>query len=97
VPITPTMSVIISKPSSYTTEPRLSTLVITDREVEDCNHGVQTYSQGSLFYRLDRPTLTKEFTCGQHLQYDSLNNPLDRLINSIPGVSARNQTLRFLL
>lgn len=84
VPITPEMSVVISKPSSYNSESKLSTLVLTEEEVETCNHAVQIYSKNSIFYRSDRPTLTTDFTCGQYLEYGNLNHPFNMLIDAIP-------------
>lgn len=85
VAITPTISVIVSKPSMYETEPRISTFVLTDDEVDKCNHGVQVYSKSALFFRTEQPQLTDAFTCNQHLQYDLPTNPLDTLIDNLPG------------
>lgn len=89
VSITPMMSVIISRPTSYRTEPRVSTLVLSDSEVDNCNHGVQIYSRAALFFRNDQPELTEDFTCGQHRRYSSSANPLDTLIDSLSGMEIR--------
>ncbi|MDB5874633.1 MAG: hypothetical protein JWQ07_4075 [Ramlibacter sp.] len=85
-PITPTISVIVSRPSRFTVEPRLSTMVLSDAEVELCNHAVQVYSREALFFRTEKPTLHDAFSRREHLKYASPDNPLERLIRSIPGV-----------
>lgn len=89
VPFTPMLTIVISKPTSYRAEPRISTIVLTDSEVECCNHGVQVYSKDALFFREHEPLLTEAFTCGQRLQYDSRMNPLDQIIDNLPGVDSR--------
>lgn len=96
-PITPMMSVIISRPTSFQVEPRLSSIVLTDDEVEACNHAVQVYSKGALFYRSDRPCLTEAFTSAEHLIYRDPDNPMDTLIHHIPGIPSRDRSLDFLL
>ncbi|WP_226488986.1 DUF4238 domain-containing protein [Pseudomonas sp. B20] len=96
-PITPMISVIISRPTSYSPEPRLSTFVLSDEEVQNCNHAIQVYSKGALFYRSEKPILIDAFTNGQHLIYSHPDNPMDTLIEGIPGISPRNRSLDFLL
>jgi hypothetical protein len=96
-PITPTMSVIVSRPGSFTVEPRISTLVLDDDEVERCNHAVQVYSCGSLFFRSQKPTLIEDFIRNEHLTYADPDNPIDNLILSIPGVHPRDRSLDFLM
>lgn len=96
-PITPTISVIVSRPMSFSVEPRLSTIVLTDEEVDRCNHAVQVYSRKALFYRSDKPLLDDAFTRGEHLEYALPDNPIDTLINAIPGVPPRDTSLDFLL
>ena len=85
-PITPWISVIISRPSSFAVEPPLSTLVLTDDEVERCNDAIQIYSRGALFFRSQQPALSAHFLSNQHLTYANPENFTDNLINSIPGV-----------
>lgn len=94
-PITPTISVLITRPLSYSVEPRLSTVVLTDPEVEACNHAVKVYSKDALFYREEKPELIEDFACTQHRQYASPGHPIDTFIRSIPGVSPKNLTLDF--
>lgn len=96
-PITPTISVIVSRPISFSTEPRLSTIVLTDEEVDRCNHAVQVYSRKALYYRTDKPSLNEEFTCGEHREYALPDNPVDTLISAIPGMPPRDTSLDFLL
>jgi hypothetical protein len=95
-PITPNISVVVSRPKSYSVEPRLSTIVLTNDEVERCNHAVQVYSRKALFYRSDKPQLDEAFTREEHREYAQPDNPIDTLITSIPGVSARDTSLDFL-
>lgn len=85
-PITPMISVIISRPTMFTVEPRLVTIVLTDDEVDRCNHAVQVYSCGALFYRNDRPVLDEAFKCGERREYASSDNPIDTLFGALPGV-----------
>ncbi|MEO8020457.1 hypothetical protein [Polaromonas sp.] len=97
VPITPYMSVIVSRPGSFMVEPRLSTLVLDDDEVEKCNHAIQVYSRSSLFFRSQKPTLIEDFMRNEHLVYADPNNPIDNLILSIPGIPPRDHSLHFLM
>ncbi|QVN02008.1 hypothetical protein JYG38_00670 [Pseudomonas rhodesiae] len=87
VALTPNISVIISRPISYSTEPRISTITLNESEVNDCNNGVQVYSKGAIFFRNEKPTAIDDFVLNQHRKYDT-NNPLDFLINSLPGVNS---------
>jgi hypothetical protein len=86
VPITPTISVLVSRPMSFSVEPRLSTIVLANEEVDRCNHAVQVYSRKALYYRSDKPLLDEAFTREEHLKYALPDNPIDSLINAIPGV-----------
>jgi len=85
-PITPTVSVVVSQPTMFSVEPRLVTLVLTGDEVERCNRAVQVYSRDALFYRKDRPILNQEFQRGTHLEYSSLANPIDSLMNALLAI-----------
>ncbi|NVM93289.1 hypothetical protein FHT32_006986 [Variovorax sp. SG517] len=87
VPITPSMSVIISKPRSFTAIPRLSTIVLRELEVDQCNHAIQVYSCKALFYRSERPLVNEFFRKGEHLEYARTDNPIDELIGGLPGVT----------
>jgi hypothetical protein len=85
-PITPEVAVIITRPMAYMVEPRLSTLALTDDEVDMCNRAVQVFSRNALFYRSQPPHVDDEFRSAQHLVYARPENPMDRLIRSVPGV-----------
>jgi hypothetical protein len=89
-PITPSITVVVSRPMQFSVEPRLSTIVLRDDEVELCNHAVQVYSRRALFFRNEAPLLHDVFTRSEHLCYSSEDNPLDRLIRGIPGVVSRS-------
>ena len=95
VPITPLISVMVSRPASFATEPRISTLVLTEDEVEICNRTVQIYSRNAIFYRSHKPILVEEFQAGKHMEYSDFGNPIDSLFNSMPGVAVRSNVLGF--
>ena len=95
-PITPTISVLITRPLSYCVEPRLSSIVLSDSEIDACNHAVQVYSKGALFYRNEQPEVMDDFACYQHRQYESPDHPIDTFIGSIPGVPPKSRTQDFL-
>lgn len=96
-PITPTMSVIVSRPTSFTVQPRLSTIVLSNEEVDRCNHAVQVYSSQAIYFRNDRPMVEDVFACGKHLEYSHPDNPIDSLLLSIPGVPERDRSLDLLM
>ena len=76
------------KPSSYTPEIKLSTLVLRDSEIEVCNHTIQIYSKKEIFYRSHKPDIYEEFRLEKHLRYAEIDNPVSMLINSMPGISS---------
>jgi hypothetical protein len=90
-PITPTMSVMIFQPSHYHPEPRLSAIVLTETEVAACNDAVQIYSGRDLFFRSQEPILLAEFTSGQYMSYASTDNPIDGIMDNLPGVPQRHR------
>lgn len=85
-PITPTITVAISRPTMFSVEPRLVTLVLTGDDVDRCNHAVQVYSREALFYRNDRPILDPAFQSGIHLEYSSPNNPIEALFSALLAI-----------
>lgn len=93
VPITPHICVLVCRPSRYADEPRLTTLVLDDHEVDICNDAVQVYAKNAIFFRSQQPVLTEEFKRGQHLVYSHPGNFIDLLIESIPGVPTRDTSL----
>ena len=96
-PITPNLSVIVTRPTTFTVSPRLSTIVLTDDEVDQCNHAVQVYSRQALYFRSHKPEVVEAFTCNEHLQYTDPDNPIDTLLRSIPGIPPRDSSLDFLI
>ena len=96
-PITPSVSVIVTRPTSFTVQPRLSTIVLNDEEVDSCNHAVQVYSRQALYFRSHQPTVDDVFTRNEHREYSRPDNPIDNLIRSIPGVPPRDRSLDFLM
>ncbi|MFN9092431.1 MAG: hypothetical protein ACK5V0_13280 [Alphaproteobacteria bacterium] len=93
VPITPHICVLVCRPSRYTVEPRLMTLVLDDHEVDICNKTVQVYAKNAIFFCSQQPVLSEDFQRGKHLEYTHPGNPIDSLIHSIPGVPARDTSL----
>jgi hypothetical protein len=85
-PLTPRLAVFWTRPMSYMTEPRLMTLVISADETRQLNEVVQVYAKDMLFYRNDRPELTKAFTDGQHYIFGDDDNTLQQLTHMVPGV-----------
>jgi len=96
-PLTPTISVVVSRPTSFTVEPRLSTIVICDEEVDQCNHAVQVYSRQALYFRSHQPAVDGAFSRNEHQEYSSPDNPIDNLLCSMPGVPPRDTSLDFLM
>ena len=94
-PLTPSISVLITRPSSYTVEPRFSSIALTNTEVDICNRAVQVYSGNSLFYRNEKPELIKEFRLNKFLKYSDYN-PLDVFFNAMPGVIEKRHSHPFL-
>lgn len=92
VPITPQICILVCRPSRYMVEPRLSTLVLDDHEVDICNHVVQIYSKNAIYFRSRQPVLHEDFRRAAHLRYAHPGNPIDSLIHSIPGVPARDSS-----
>lgn len=88
VPITPNISVVMVQPSSYRPDIKLTTLVLTDSEIEVCNHTIQIYSRKELFYKSHKPNIYEEFRLEKHLKYAEIDNPMSMLINSMPGISS---------
>jgi len=96
VPITPNICILVCRPSAYRTEPRLTTLVLNEQEVDECNHAVQIYSKNAIYFRSQQPKIHEEFRRAVHLRYAHSDNPIDRLIHSIPGVPTRDPSLDHL-
>ena len=88
VPITPNISVVMVKPSSYRPDIKLSTLVLRDSEIETCNHTIQIYSKKEIFYKSQKPNIYEDFRCEKHLRYAEIDNPMSILINNMPGISS---------
>ncbi|MGX9367171.1 hypothetical protein ACTVJH_14225 [Desulfoplanes sp. PS50] len=96
-PITPNMSVIVTRPTYFIVQPRLSTIVLSDEEVDRCNHAIQVYSHQALYFRNHPPTIGDAFTSNEHRVYSHPDNPIDDLLCSIPGIPARDKSLDFLM
>lgn len=94
-PITPNLSVIITRPMSYLVQPRLTTVVLNDAEVGLCNDAVQVYARRALYFRSERPAIQDVFACDKHLRYSHRDNPIDMLLQSLPGMPSRDWPFGF--
>ena len=90
VPLTPRIAVLFVRPSSFTVEPRLSALVVSDEEANALNRAVQIYAKDAIFYRAERPVVLDDFAQAKHREYAGHRNPIDELIHLIPGVPPRD-------
>lgn len=96
VPITPRIYILLCRPSRYTVEPKLSTLVLEEHEVDLCNHAVQVYSKNAIYFCSQQPEPHEDFRRTAHMRYQDSGNPIDNIIHSIPGVPARDPSLDHL-
>jgi hypothetical protein len=95
-PITPWMSILFTRPSSYHINPRLCTLTLNQRETDELNHAVQVYAKDKLFYRSEKPALSESYKASEHRVFANDRNSVDRLIFDIPGIYPRDNSLDFL-
>lgn len=91
VPLTPGMAVLYARPMRYITEPRVTTLCIDAAEADALNLAVQIYAKESIFFRREQPRVTDYFRRAKHCRFASNDNPVDQLIECIPGVPPRTQ------
>lgn len=96
VPITPRICILVCRPSKYMVEPKLSTLVLEEHEVDLCNQAVQVYSKNAIYFRSQQPVLHENFRRTTHMHYQDHRNLIDNIIHSIPGVPARASSLDHL-
>jgi hypothetical protein len=87
VPLTPRISVLYVQPESCRPDPRLTTLVVTAEEANFLNETIQLYARNEIFFRNEQPVLTDAFRQRAHLRYESPRNPIDNLIDHVPGVT----------
>ena len=96
-PLTPWLSVLMARPTRYIAEPKLSTLVVSAEEANMLNEIIQIYAKGELFYRSERPTVTEYFAVNKHLELAQADqNPIEDMIENLPGVPDRDRSLDFL-
>jgi len=86
VPITPSMAVLYIRPMMYMSEPKLMSIYVDHDIVMLVNKMIQIYSKECLFYRAEKPILNEYFIAKKHLTVVN-NDPIDQLIDSIPGVN----------
>lgn len=91
VPLTPGMAVLYARPMQYKVEPRVSTLTIDAGEADALNIAVQVYAKDNIFFRREQPLVSDYFRRAEHQRFLSTDNPVDQLIECIPGVPARTR------
>jgi hypothetical protein len=92
-PLTPHLAVLYVMPTSYRVEPRIQTLVVTSAETASLNEAVQVYARDKIFYRSEKPELLECFTRSTHLQYRDYRNPVDLIIDDMPGIDHPDRTM----
>lgn len=92
VPLTPKLAVLIARPIAYSTEPKLTTLDIAPAETDALNEAVQVYAREFIFFRAEKPAMSKHYQERRHLIFDG-PNAVDELIHAIPGVPPRDRSL----
>ncbi len=92
VPITPSISVLYASPTQYLTEPKLTTIVLSEPETRFLNDTVQTYACDAIYFRSEKPELIQAYTQRKHLQYSHPDNPIVRFIHDLPGVLPRDKS-----
>ena len=97
VPLTPQMAVLFVRPTRFSVEPRLVTLVVSADEVDILNRAVPVYAKEAIYFRSERPAMTDDFAQGKHLIFADHRNPIDQLIYDIPGVPRPEPWLEALL
>lgn len=95
IPMTPHMAVIWSSPISYYSNPRLLSVHVSKETIGIVNNSVQVYSKEYLFFRSQMPYLSNDFKLCEHRVYDSISDPVDRLIDSLIPDESRGKHSRF--
>lgn len=91
LPLTPETAVLYTRPIRYIEEPRVTTLTIDAGEADVLNCAVQVYGKEHIFFRREQPSVSDCFRRAEHQKFTSTDNPIDQLIESIPGVPARRR------
>ena len=86
VPVTPKIAVIYVIPRRWRVDPRLVCKMLTSEEVGWVNYGVQVYAKSEVFFRSKKPSIAEAFKEQTFQRFGSRDNPVDGLIDSIPGV-----------
>ncbi|RWP07136.1 hypothetical protein [Mesorhizobium sp.] len=90
-PLTPAVAALFVRPTSYTTLPRFFTLTVNGDETRKLNDAIQVYARKQIFYKSEKPEIIAAFSQEKHLVYSGVTNPLEDLIQHIPGVHPRRR------
>jgi hypothetical protein len=93
VPVTPEISVLIVRPMSYGTSPKLVSITFEPDEAVALNEVVQVYSKDMVIYRSEAPLLLPDYKLGAHRRYNGYS-VVDMLVDSIPGVHSSDAGMR---
>ncbi|MEG8044393.1 hypothetical protein O6V14_07035 [Sphingomonas faeni] len=96
VPITPWMSVLFCRPTSYRSDPALVTTSVTIGEADALNEVIQIYAKDEIFYRNEKPRIVEAYKQNAHLVFKNDRNSVEDWIHSTPGISPRDTSLDFL-
>jgi hypothetical protein len=84
LPLTPVIVVLFIKPAAFVRSPELTTIRLSDAEVEFVNGTSQVYSKDQIFFRERRPEFSEHFAAHEFLEFTYHRHPiLDQLIEDL--------------
>lgn len=86
VPLTPRISILLTRPVRCEPEPKISSIVVGPNEADTLNSIVQVYAKDAIYFRRDQPSITEHFSRGNHLSLTPGNNPVEEIIHALPGM-----------
>lgn len=92
-PITPWISVLICRHRQYMKNPQLTSIVLTDAEIDGLNLAIQVYSRNAIYFRNALPIPHEAYLTGQHRKFADTDNAVSYLIHGTPGIPALGHSL----
>lgn len=83
LPITPQIALVWYSPCQYKPEPKVTSYVLSEDELETLNTSTQIYAKEYVYYRNAKPRLTQYFKKSEFLQYCRNSDPLDTFIKTL--------------